>query len=88
MIEKIIKTLLVSVINWKTTLAGVITLVSSLGDFLLKLSVNVTALIDSDPTTVADFNAVKASFALVVLGFALVFAKDGDKSTEDVKKVL
>lgn len=79
--------LLTSVVNWKTTAAGVVTLIGSLGEFLVTLATAINAVIDGDPATIADFGAIKSSFALVVLGFGLVFSKDGDKSTEDVKKV-
>lgn len=81
------KFFLTSIVNWKTTLAGVATLIGSLGTFLTTLSVAVNAFIDGDPSTIADFGSIKASFALVTLGIGLIFGKDGDKSTEDVKKV-
>lgn len=85
--NSLLRFFLTSVVNWKTTVAGVVTLIGSTGEFLVTLAAAVNAIIDGDPSTIADFGAIKASFALVVLGFGLVFSKDGDKSTEDVQKV-
>jgi hypothetical protein len=85
--NKVLQFFLTSVVNWKTTAAGVVTLINSLGEFLTTIATVVNAVIDGDPSTIADFGSIKSSFALVILGFGLVFSKDGDKSTEDVRKV-
>lgn len=59
-------------VSWKTTAVGVLL-------FLEVLSANLAALMDTDPNTVADWNAVVIA-ATAMIG--LIAARDGDKSTE------
>lgn len=82
---KIIEFVLKGFTSWKTTAMGIGVLIGYLGQFLNDVSVAVTALFDGDPTTNLDFAALKASFALVAMGVGLIFARDNDKSSEDVK---
>ena len=60
-------------VSWKTTAIGVLVFVES-------LAVALRAFLDSDPSTVADWNIVIVAATAMV---GLLFAKDGDKSTED-----
>jgi hypothetical protein len=50
--------------------------------FVEALASNLGAVLDSNPETIADWNAVVVA-AMAMLG--LIFAKDGDKSTEDFR---
>ncbi len=60
--------------SWKTTAMGIIT---SLGAILTQAG----ALLDDDPATVFDINALWVAIAAM----GLVFARDNDKSSEDVR---
>lgn len=59
--------------NWKTTLAG-------LGAIFVAVGVAIQAHFDNDPAGV-QWEIVLAS---VLAGLGLIFAKDGDKSTEQL----
>jgi len=59
--------------SWKTTVCGIL-------GFLAIASVTAVALIDGNPDTVANWEAVAASF-MAMLG--LFMARDADKSSED-----
>lgn len=85
--DKVLKFFLTSVVNWKTTTLGVIAEINYLGEFLTLTGIALNALLDGDPTTTPDFRSIKTSFSMVMLGFAAIVGKDGDKSTEDVKRV-
>jgi hypothetical protein len=61
-------------VSWKTTTTGIIA-------GLMVILPEVQALLDTDPTTVPDWNLVVAGVA-VIFGFAA--ARDGDKSSQDV----
>lgn len=56
--------------NWKTTAAGIGALLSAVGDFL-------TAYYDGSDLTQPNYQAI---VGLVIIGFGLIFAKDGDKT--------
>ena len=60
--------------NWKTTAAGVAAIATAVGAAL-------TAMSDNDPATSFD---VAATIAAVIAGIGLIFARDGDKSSEAV----
>jgi len=60
--------------SWKTTLPG-------LGAICTALGVAITAYTDNDPATVPNWGGI---VTLVLVGLVGLFAKDGDKSTEDV----
>lgn len=55
--------------SWKTTTAGVLSAIIAIGTAVL-------AMIDDDPSTVADWTVVAAS---VVTAIGFFTAKDGDK---------
>jgi len=61
--------------SWKTTIVGIIIAVAG-------VSHQLAALVDDDPTTVFDLKILLVALGLGGIG---VLAKDGDKSTEDVK---
>lgn len=71
--------------SWKTTAMGVVVLVGSAGKALTTVATAATALLDGDPSTVADWGSVTEAFALVSVGFGLIFARDNNKSSEAVK---
>jgi hypothetical protein len=58
----------------KTTVAGMIAIV-------IAILVAVSAMIDDNPATVADWGAVGTSISV---GVGLLLARDNDKSSEDV----
>jgi len=60
--------------NWKTTTAGVCAAVAV-------ILAQVAALLDGDPATVCDWNTIIIGGVVVIIG---LFAKDGDKSTEEL----
>jgi hypothetical protein len=60
--------------NWKTTGAGVAAI-------LVALSAALTALSDNDPATNIDFALLVSS---VIAGVGLIFARDGDKTSEAI----
>ena len=68
--EKWIKTLK----SWKTTILGIIA-------GLLLILPQIQAVLDADPATVASWEAIATGLGILGIG---AFAKDGDKSTEDV----
>lgn len=59
--------------SWKTTALGILILIVALG------SAGV-AILDGDPNTTIDFKEIMAALA----GIGLTFARDNDKSSEDV----
>lgn len=76
-----------SVVSWKTTTMGVAVLIGSVGTLLSSVALALVALLDGDASTTPDWSAIPAAASSVAVGFGLIFAKDGDKSTEDVKRV-
>jgi len=60
--------------NWRTTIVGFFT-------GLIICATQMIAILDSDSETVFDLNILLAGLAIMGLG---VFAKDGDKTSEDV----
>lgn len=62
-----------AMVSWKTTTVGVLLFVGELAN-------NLVAVLDANAATEPDWNVVVTSFAAMV---ALIFAKDGDKSSED-----
>lgn len=60
-------------VNWKTTLGGI-------GVILTAVGVALNAAFDGDPTTVVQ---VEPLVVEVMVGLALIFARDGDKSSQD-----
>ena len=63
------KSLFKSLKNVKTTIAAV-------AGFIGILGANVKAMLDGDPSTVADWDAL---FIAIPILLGLIFAKDGDK---------
>lgn len=59
-------------VSWKTSLAGIAAIITL-------VSAAISAQFDEDPTTVPDWNT---AIAAVFIGFGLVTARDGDKSSE------
>lgn len=62
--------------NWKTSLLGVAAAITIVGQQLINL-------LDSDPMTVFSWELFYTGGILALIG---IFAKDGDKSTEDVEQ--
>ena len=60
--------------SWKTTVAGVAAIISTIG-LALK------AIFDGDPSTVVNWNVFVTS---LVSGIGLIMARDNNKSSEDV----
>lgn len=60
--------------SWKTTALGIIAA-------LLLILPQIQAMLDADPATVASWEAFATGLGILGIG---AFAKDGDKSTEDV----
>lgn len=60
--------------NWKTSGAG-------LAAILLAVGAALTAITDTDPLTQPDWTA---TLAALIAGIGLLFARDGDKSSEQV----
>ncbi len=60
--------------NWKTSGAGIAAILVAAGSAL-------TALTDGDPATQVDFASLAAA---IIAGIGLLFARDGDKSSEAV----
>jgi len=60
--------------SWKTTLAGIGTILAAVG-------VALTAQFDADPATVANWGAVIGAFTA---GIGLISARDNDKTSGDV----
>ena len=61
--------------SWKTTTLGA-------GGLLYIIIGIIEVLMDDDPTTTPDWGV---QVPLMIASIAALFAKDGDKSTEDVK---
>lgn len=59
--------------SWKTSALGICALLTAIG-------VAGTALLDGNPDTKPDFASIATAFA----GLGLLFARDNDKSSEDV----
>lgn len=62
-------------INWKTTLTGVLA-------FIAAVSSEVVTLLDDDPATNPEWKIIIAAGAIL---FGLAAARDGDKSSEGRK---
>ena len=60
--------------NWKTTGAGVAAI-------LVAVSAALTAFTDGDPATNIDFAML---ISAVIAGVGLIFARDGDKTSEAI----
>ena len=60
--------------SWKTTTAGILGIVAA-------VATAVSAMLDNDPATVPNWSAVAA---IASTGFGLLFARDNDKSSEQV----
>lgn len=60
--------------SWKTTAAGIGGIMAVLGSAL-------SAMFDADPTTIPDWTSVIAG---VTMAIGLIFARDNDKSSEQV----
>lgn len=63
------------IINWKTSLAG-------LGAFITIAYPHVILLFDNDAATNPDWNIVVGA---AIVFFGALFARDADKSSEDMK---
>lgn len=60
--------------NWRTTIVGFLTGLVLAGSQIINL-------LDNDPETICDFKILIAAFGAMGIG---VFAKDGDKTSEDL----
>lgn len=60
--------------SWKTTVAGIAAIIAA-------IALAISNEFDSDPATIADWGVVLAT---VIAGVGLLFARDNDKSSEDV----
>ena len=60
--------------SWKTTVAGIAAIIAA-------VALAISNELDTDPATVADWGVVLAT---VIAGVGLLFARDNDKSSEDV----
>jgi len=60
--------------SWKTTLAGIAAIVAA-------LATAVSAQFDSNPATVPDWTLV---IGMITAGVGLMFARDNDKTSEQV----
>jgi len=67
---------LLQIVNWKTTIMGIGSLMALWGPAL-------ELLFDSDPLTQPDWNLLVAG---TISAIGLIYARDKDKSTEDQKK--
>lgn len=65
---------MLSKLSWKTSALGISAILVGVGAFL-------KASNDNDPSTVADMPAL---FAAVLAGIGLIFARDNNKSSEQV----
>lgn len=63
--------------SWKTTILGVAVL-------LIAVSRGAIALLDGDPSTVLDLQAILEALAGLGIGGGLIAARDNDKSSENV----
>ena len=61
--------------SWKTTGAGISAILIAAGSAL-------SALTDNDPATVVDWGALSAA---LLAGIGLIFARDNDKTSKQVK---
>lgn len=61
--------------SWKTTGAGIASILVAVGSA-------VSALTDNDPATTVDWGALSAA---LVAGIGLIFARDNDKSSKTLK---
>lgn len=60
--------------SWKTTLAGIAAIIGA-------IALAISHQFDADPTTIADWGAV---FTVVAAGVGLLFARDNNRSSEEV----
>lgn len=67
--------------NWRTTLAGLGGLAAAVGVIIT----NVINAFDSDPLTLADWDAVGVAIGAVLLALGLVRARDDVVSTEQTR---
>ena len=63
--------------SWKTTVCGVAGLVAA-------VATGVKAFFDGDPETGIDFGGILAAVLVLAPSLGLLFARDNDKSSEDV----
>lgn len=60
--------------SWKTTLAGIAAIIAA-------VALAIASEFDADPATIADWGAAIAALSA---GLGLLFARDNDKSSEQV----
>jgi hypothetical protein len=63
--------------SWKTTVCGVCGIVAA-------IAVGVKAVLDGDPNTSIDIGSIVTAIAVLAPSIAAIFARDNDKSSEDV----
>lgn len=63
--------------SWKTTACGVLGIV-------IAVCVGIRALIDGDPNTNLNVGEIVAAAGVMLPSVAAIFARDNDKSSEDV----
>jgi len=63
--------------SWKTTVCGVCGIIAA-------IAMGAKALLDGDPNTSIDFGGIVTAIAVLAPSIAAIFARDNDKSSEDV----
>ena len=70
-------------VNWKTTLLGLIVLLPHLHDILNNFGGILQVLVGVADGQTLDVDNLKTLAAMLGAGLGLLFARDGDKSSED-----
>lgn len=63
--------------SWKTTACGICGIVAA-------IAVAVKSLLDGDPATNIDIGSIVSAIAVLAPSIAAIYARDNDKSSEDV----
>jgi hypothetical protein len=63
--------------SWKTTACGILGLIAA-------VAVGAKALLDSDPNTTINIGEIIAAILVVAPSLGLIFARDNNKSSEEV----
>jgi len=63
--------------SWKTTACGVCGIIAA-------IAMGAKAILDGDPNTSIDIGGIVTAIAVLAPSIAAIFARDNDKSSEDV----